>query len=82
MREQSQCPTVVYGKNGVRVVGRVERWCQGRGDMTGVNEVVYSGIGRMWCVFPCVWCSMMTEIFVLLYNACVVRVVLLRIKGP
>ena len=48
--------------------------------MTCVNEVVYSGICRVWCVFPCVWCYMITAVFVCLYNACVVKVVLLRIK--
>ena len=48
--------------------------------MTGINEVLCSGIGRVRRVFPCVWCSMITAVFVCLYNACVVKVVLLRIK--
>ena len=50
--------------------------------MTDVNEVVCSGVGRMWYVSPCVWCSMIRVVFICLYNACVVRVLLLRIKGP
>ena len=48
--------------------------------MTGINEVLCSGIGRVRRVFPCVWCSMITTVFVCLDNTCVVRFVLLRIK--
>ena len=64
------------------MIWRVERRRQSRSGMTGVNEVVCGGVGRVWCVFPCVWCSMMTAVFICLYNAGVVRVLLLRIKGP
>lgn len=49
--------------------------------MTGVNKVACSGVSWLWCVFFCVRCSMMTAIFIGMYNSCVMRLLLLCVKG-
>ena len=59
--------------------GCVNRGGLCRCGMTGVHKVLCSGICRVWRVFPCVWCSVATAVFVCLDHACIVGVLLLRI---